>query len=76
MGRERAWQGQGARGGLGLAASDGIPVAGAEQIDAGYCLRFLRCIRDCSFATVDVEGPRALTRGVRRFPGIGREDLP
>lgn len=56
MGWERVWQGQGARGGFGLAASGRIPVASAGQIDAGYCLRFLRCIRDCSFATVDAEG--------------------
>ena len=56
MGWERARQGQWARGGLGLAASGNIPVAGAEQIVAGYCRRFLRRIRDCSFATVDVEG--------------------
>lgn len=76
MGWERARQGQETQDELGLAASGSIPVAGAGQIDAGYCLRFLRRIRDCSFATVDAEGPRALTRGVRRFPGIGREDLP
>ena len=56
MGWERAWQGQGARGGFGLATSGRIPVASAGQIDAGYCLRFLRRIRDCSFATVDAEG--------------------
>lgn len=56
MGRERAWHGQGARGGFGLATSGRIPVASAGQIDAGYCLRFLRRIRDCSFATVDAEG--------------------
>ena len=56
MGWERAWQGQGARGGFGLATSGRIPVADAGQIDAGYCLRFLRRIRDCSFATVDAEG--------------------
>lgn len=61
MGWERAWQGQEtlgqeALGGYGLAASGRIPVAGTEQIDAEYCLRFLRHIRDCSFATVDAEG--------------------
>ena len=56
MGQERAWHGQGVRGDFGLAASDRIPVASAEQIDARYCLRFLRHIRDCSFATVDAEG--------------------
>ena len=56
MGWERVWQGQGARGGFGLAASGRIPVAGVGEIDAGYCLRFLRRIRDCSFATVDAEG--------------------
>ena len=56
MGWERAWRGQGARGGFGLATSGRIPVASAGQIDAGYCLRFLRRIRDCSFATVDAEG--------------------
>lgn len=40
----------------GLAKSSLIPIADAGEIDAGYCLRFLRRIRDCSFATVDAEG--------------------
>lgn len=40
----------------GLAASAQIPVATYEEIDAGYCLRFMRQVRDCSFATVDEHG--------------------
>ena len=56
MGWERTRQGQEAQSGLGLAASSRIPVASVGQIDAGYCLRFLRLIRDCSFATVDAKG--------------------
>ena len=56
MGWERARQGQETQDEFGLAASGCIPVASAGQIDAGYCLRFLRRIRDCSFATVDAEG--------------------
>ena len=56
MGWERAWQGQETQDEFGLATSGRIPVASAGQIDAGYCLRFLRRIRDCSFATVDAEG--------------------
>ena len=39
MGQERAWQGQEAQDGLGLAASSRIPVADAGQIGAGYCPR-------------------------------------
>lgn len=56
MGWERARQGQETQDEFGLAASGRIPVADAGEIDAGYCLRFLRRIRDCSFATVDAEG--------------------
>ncbi len=56
MGWERARQEQAMRGGFGLAASGRIPVASVGDVDAGYCLRFLRRIRDCSFATVDAEG--------------------
>ena len=40
----------------GLAASANIPVADASQVNAAYCLRFLRQIRDVSFATVDADG--------------------
>lgn len=40
----------------GLAKSSLIPIADVGEIDAEYCLRFPRRIRDCSFATVDAEG--------------------
>lgn len=41
---------------LGLADSASIPVAAANEIDAAYCLSFMRQVRDCSFATVDADG--------------------
>lgn len=40
----------------GLAASGLIPIAEADEVDAEYCLRFLRQIRDCVFSTVDEDG--------------------
>lgn len=40
----------------GLASSSLIPIAEADAIDADYCLRFLRQIRDCVFSTVDANG--------------------
>lgn len=36
-------------------ATEPIPTS-PEQIDAFWCLRFLRAIRDCAFATVDADG--------------------
>lgn len=41
---------------LGLLGSERIPIAAPEQVDAAYCLRFLRRLRDVAFATVDEEG--------------------
>ena len=66
MGWERARQGQETQDELGLAASGRIPVAGVGDIDAGYCLRFLRHIRDCSFATVDAEQKALVDRMSRK----------
>lgn len=45
-----------ATGPVGLAGSAAIPVASAAEIDASYCLRFLREIRDCVFSTLDADG--------------------
>ena len=36
-------------------ATEPIPTS-PEQVDAFWCLRFLRSIRDCAFATVDADG--------------------
>lgn len=36
-------------------ASEPIPTS-PEQVDAFWCLRFLRAIRDCAFATIDADG--------------------
>lgn len=36
-------------------ATEPIPTS-PERIDAFWCLRFLRAIRDCAFATVDADG--------------------
>lgn len=41
---------------VGLAGSAAIPVASAAEIDANYCLRLLREIRDCVFSTLDADG--------------------
>lgn len=72
MGWERARQGQETQDELGLAASGRIPVAGVGDIDAGYCLRFLRHIRDCSFATVDAEQKALVDRMFELNPSMDR----
>lgn len=41
---------------VGLARSAAIPVASTAEIDTNYCLRLLREIRDCVFATLDAGG--------------------
>lgn len=41
---------------VGLMESSSIPVASASQIDAAYCLHFLRKIRDVVFATTGEDG--------------------
>ena len=40
----------------GILGSERIPVPEGDEIDAGYCLRLLRQLRDASFATVTDEG--------------------
>lgn len=36
-------------------ATEPIPTS-PEEVDAFWCLRFLRAIRDCAFATIDADG--------------------
>ena len=39
-------------------------VPRTDDIDAGYCLRFLREVRDVAFATVDEDGTIPVERTV------------
>lgn len=48
--------GAGVREGEGFDLSCGAIPQGAEGIDAFYCLRFMRAVRDAAFATVDASG--------------------
>ncbi len=41
---------------FGLHASGRIPVAGYDEIDAAWCLAFMRRVRDCALATIDADG--------------------
>lgn len=50
----REWFDQ--NGAVGIAGSASIPVATFDDIDAEYCLAFVRAVRDTVLSTVDADG--------------------
>jgi hypothetical protein len=66
-------------------AGEGLDLSAIPQpseVDAAWCLRFLRAIRDVSFATVDADGLPSVHElhllpyhrlGTDKYVGLGRE---